>query len=164
MVYPRTMAELETGNIAPAFTLTDAFGKVVSLADYAGSKVILYFYPAALTPGCTVEAVDFTAAAPAFHEAGYRIIGISPDEQPRLEEFITQNNITITLLGDPDKDTIMAYGTWGERTLWGKVVTGLIRSTFVIDVDPSGTGVILDAQYAVRATGHVKRLRDSLGI
>lgn len=158
------MAVLEKGDIAPAFTLTDAFGKAVSLTDFAGSKVILYFYPAAMTPACTVEAVDFSSAAQAFREAGYHILGVSPDEQAQLEMFITQNDLTVTLLGDPSLQTIKAYGAWGDRTLWGKVFTGVIRSTFVISVDESGAGTVIDPEYAIRATGHVKRLRNLLKI
>jgi len=158
------MAELSKGAVAPDFQLLDAAGARVSLKDFAGSKVILYFYPAALTPGCTVEAIDFSAAKDAFTDAGYVIVGISPDEPDQLRKFVTHNDLSITLLGDPDLTVIKAYGAWGDRTLWGKVFTGVIRSTFVIDVDSGGEGRILEAQYGVRATGHVKRLRTDLGV
>jgi len=158
------MAELAKGALAPEFQLPDADGKPVSLKDFAGAKVILYFYPAALTPGCTVEAIDFSAARKSFHDAGYTILGVSPDEPERLLEFTAHNDLDVTLLSDPGLEVIKAYGAWGDRTLWGKVFTGVIRSTFVIDVGPDGQGTILDAQYAVRATGHVKRLRASLGV
>jgi len=158
------MVELSKGTIAPDFQLLDSTGTSVCLKDFAGSKVVLYFYPAALTPGCTVEAIDFSAAKGAFAQAGYAIVGISPDEPEQLNKFVTHNDLSITLLGDPDLKVIKAYGAWGDRTLWGKVFTGVIRSTFVIDVDPSGEGHILDAQYGVRATGHVKRLRTELGV
>jgi len=158
------MAELSLGAAAPDFQLVDVTGEPVSLKDFAGSKVILYFYPAALTPGCTVEAIDFSAAKDAFLQAGYAIVGVSPDEPEQLRKFITHNDLSITLLGDPELEVIKEYGAWGDRTLWGKVFTGVIRSTFVIDVDASGAGTILDAQYGVRATGHVKRLRTDLGV
>ena len=158
------MAELSLGATAPDFQLTDVTGKPVCLTDFAGSKVILYFYPAALTPGCTVEAIDFSAAKDAFLQAGYAIVGVSPDEPDQLRKFITHNDLSITLLGDPDLEVIKEYGAWGDRTLWGKVFTGVIRSTFVIGVDASGAGTILDAKYGVRATGHVKRLRTDLGV
>jgi len=158
------MVELFPGALAPDFQLSDANGASVTLKDFSGSKVILYFYPAALTPGCTVEAIDFSAAKDAFQAAGYAIVGVSPDDPDQLRKFVTHNDLSITLLGDPDLEVIKAYGAWGDRTLWGKVFTGVIRSTFVIDVDSSGEGRILVAQYGVRATGHVKRLRTELGV
>jgi len=158
------MSRLTTGEPAPDFRLPDASGNPVSLRDYAGRKVILYFYPAALTPGCTTEAVDFTAAAPALGEAGYAVIGVSPDPPAKLTRFADKHDLRITLLSDPERATIQAYGAWGERTMYGKKVTGVIRSTFVIEVDASGEGRILSAQYGVRATGHVNRLQESLGV
>jgi len=162
--YYRTMTQLVQGDPAPNFRLHDAHGNWVSLADFASSKVILYFYPAALTPACTVQAVDFSAALPELREAGYTVLGVSPDEQPRLQSFIAKHDLTVTLLSDPNLSTVKAYGAWGDRMLWGKNITGLIRSTFVIDVNSDGHGTILQANYAVRATGHVTRLRESLGI
>jgi len=158
------MVELSKGAAAPDFSLTNADGSCIRMKDFAGSSVILYFYPAALTPGCTVEAIDFSAAKDDFSSAGYVILGVSPDDTEQLRTFVTQNNLRITLLADPDLEVIKAYGAWGDRTLWGKVFTGVIRSTFVIDVDDSGQGSIRDAQYGVRATGHVKRLRAELGV
>jgi peroxiredoxin Q/BCP len=137
---------------------------MVSLADFAHGRVIVYFYPAALTAGCTVEAVDFSSAAPDFDKAGYAIVGISPDEPGKLARFIERNDLTIALLSDPTLETIKAYGAWGDRTLWGKTMTGLIRSTIVVDVDAEGVGTVVQAQYSVRATGHVNRLKVALGV
>ena len=158
------MAEFVAGDAAPDFRLRDATGAWVSLSDFAGSKVILYFYPAALTPGCTVQAIDFSAASQVFKDTGYTILGVSTDEPEVLQEFALRYDLTIVLLSDPAAETTKAYGAWGERLLWGKMMTGLIRSTFIIDVDTEGKGRILDAEYSVRATGHVKRLRASLGL
>ena len=158
------MAELVQGDQAPDFQLQEANGSWLSLASFAGLQVILYFYPAALTPGCTVEAIDFTAASPAFQQAGYTILGVSPDSSETLVKFATRNNLTITLLSDPGLEVVKAYGAWGDRTLWGKVFTGIIRSTFVIDMNADGVGTITDAEYGVRATGHVQRLRTALGV
>ncbi|MDR2974231.1 MAG: peroxiredoxin [Propionibacteriaceae bacterium] len=158
------MAELVKGAPAPDFRLTAADGSTVSLADFAGRKLILYFYPAALTPGCTIEAADFAAAEPTLQAAGYTVVGISPDDPATLTTFATANNLSFTLLSDPDHTALNAYGAWGERKLWGKTFIGVIRSTFVIKVDPHGKALVLDAQYGVRATGHVKRLEASLGI
>jgi peroxiredoxin Q/BCP len=125
---------------------------------------VIYFYPAALTPGCTTEAVDFSAAAANYAQAGYRIVGISPDQPAKLARFVQQKNLTITLLADPDKATIAAYGAWGERTLYGKLVTGVIRSTVVVELAPDGSATVVLAQYNVRATGHVGRLTSQLGL
>jgi len=158
------MSQLTMGDPAPAFRLQAADGSWVSLADFAGDKVIVYFYPAAMTPACTVEAIDFTAAAPAFHDAGYQVIGISPDQLDTLSEFEACNHLDLVLLSDPDHQAIDAYGVWGDRIIYGKTITGLIRSTFLVAVDAAGQGTILEAQYAVRATGHVDRLRKHLGI
>ncbi|MDR0784098.1 MAG: peroxiredoxin [Propionibacteriaceae bacterium] len=158
------MTELCSGETAPRFTLTDPSGHQVSLEDFAGSKVILYAYPAALTPGCTVEAIDFSAALPEFAAAGYTVLGISPDEPETLALFVERHNLTVTLLADPGRHTLIAYGAWGERELWGKVITGVIRSTFVIEVNADGEGVIVEAEYRVRPTGHVARLRQALGV
>ena len=158
------MTELTPGAPAPDFRLPDAGGRPVALGDFAGGKLIVFFYPAAMTPGCTVEAVDFTAGNADFLKAGYSVVGISPDKPEVLAKFIARNDLDLTLLSDPEKTVIAAYGAWGERNLYGKVVTGVLRSTFVIDVDAAGHGTITDAQYRVRATGHVKRLRDGLGV
>ena len=158
------MTELKAGDPAPGFRLRDQNGNWVSLADFTSGKVVLYFYPAALTPGCTVEAIDFTAARSTFGDAGYTILGVSPDEPEVLAKFVTRHDLDLTLLSDPELTTIKAYGAWGERMLWGKMLIGLIRSTFLIEVAPDGQGRIIEAQMGVRATGHVKRLLDSLGL
>ncbi|MCL2736244.1 MAG: peroxiredoxin [Propionibacteriaceae bacterium] len=158
------MATLAPGDAAPDFRLQDATQAWVSLKDCASRALILYFYPAALTPGCTVEAQDFTTATPVFDAAGYTIMGVSPDAPSTLARFIERHDLTLRLLSDPDRETLKAYGAWGDRMLYGKVVTGVIRTTFVIDVDALGHGTIREAHYNVRATGHVKRLRASLGL
>lgn len=155
---------LEIGTTAPAFTLPSAEVTQVSLSDYAGQKVIVYFYPAAMTPGCTTQAVDFSSAADELATAGYQVVGISPDPVEKLEKFRSNEQLAFPLLADPDKQVIQAYGAWGTRKLYGKDVTGVIRSTFVVDVDAQGTGTITLAQYNVRATGHVDKLRRDLGV
>ena len=158
------MPQLGIGDIAPSFILPDEYGTLVSLSSYAGSKVIVYFYPAAMTPGCTTEAIDFSAAGDDFKKAGYSIVGISPDAPSKLAQFVTTNSLHVTLLSDPTKETIEAWGAWGERVLYGKAITSVIRSTFIVEVDDKGTGTIIDAKYNVRATGHVDRLRQELGV
>ena len=158
------MSELVRGDAAPDFRLKDSQESWVSLSDFTSRKLVLYFYPQALTPGCTVEAIDFSTYTPTFAEAGYTILGVSPDEPETLAKFISQHSLTVTLLSDPDLVTIKEYGAWGERMLWGKTFTGLLRSTFVIEVDDQGKGWIMDAQYSIRASGHVERLAKSLGI
>ena len=156
--------QLRAGDPAPPFTLPDADGRPVSLSDYPGQRVIVYFYPAAMTPGCTTQAIDFTAAAEELDAAGVHVLGVSPDSQHELAEFRRQAGVTIPLLSDPDKVVLKAYGAYGEKLLYGKLVEGVIRSTFVIDVDERGNGTVAMAQYNVRATGHVHRLRQSLGV
>jgi len=151
---------LSPGDPAPDFTLPDAEGKPVSLASYRGRRVIVYCYPAALTPGCTTQAVDFTAAAGDLAEAGLDIIGISPDEPEKLLRFRDKEQLTITLVSDPDKQVLQAYGAYGTKKLYGKEVVGVIRSTFVVDAD----GRIESAAYNVKATGHVAKLRRELGL
>ncbi|MFZ0530105.1 MAG: peroxiredoxin [Propionicimonas sp.] len=158
------MAQLSEGSAAPAFSLPDADGRQVSMADYAGGRVILYFYPAALTPGCTTQAVDFDAALAELAAAGYQVIGISPDPVEKLAKFRDRNDLGFPLLADPELDVLKAYSAYGTKTLYGKAIQGVIRSTFVIDVDASGNGVVAVAQYNVRATGHVAKLRRDLGI
>ena len=155
---------LAAGDPAPAFTLRDADGNEVSLSDHAGQRVIVYFYPAAMTPGCTTQAVDFTAAMEQLTAAGVHVLGISPDESRRLAEFRDQQSVAFPLLSDPDRSTLGAYGAFGEKLLYGKLVEGVIRSTFVVDVDASGAGTIAVAQYNVRAAGHVDKLRRELGV
>lgn len=158
------MATVQVGDRAPSFSLPDADGKQVSLADYAGRRVIVYFYPAALTPGCTIQAVDFTAALGEIGDAGYDVVGISPDQVAKLATFRDQAELSVTLLADPALDVLKAYGAYGAKMLYGKEIVGVIRSTFVVDVDAAGVGTIAVAQRNVKATGHVAKLRRDLGI
>lgn len=151
---------LKPGDTAPAFTLPDADGNEVSLADHKGRKVIVYFYPAALTPGCTKQACDFTDNLDLLTSAGYDVIGVSPDKPEKLAKFRDTENLKVTLVGDPAKETLEAYGAFGEKKLYGKVVTGVIRSTVVVDED----GKIEQAFYNVKATGHVAKIIRDLGI
>ncbi|WP_195166487.1 thioredoxin-dependent thiol peroxidase [Mycobacteroides abscessus] len=146
---------LEVGDKAPAFTLLDADGKKVSLSSYKGRKVIIYFYPAAMTPGCTKQACDFRDSLAELNEAGLDVIGISPDKPEKLAKFRERDGVNFPLLSDPDKTTLTAYGAFGEKKLYGKIVEGVIRSTFVVDEK----GNIEVAQYNVKATGHVAKLR-----
>ena len=150
---------LEPGTKAPSFTLEDYTGQQYSLADYAGHKVILYFYPKASTPGCTKEACDFRDNLASLKSLGYVVLGVSPDKPAALEKF-TKESLTFPLLSDADHAVALAYGAWGEKKNYGKVYEGLIRSTFVINEQ----GIIELAQYNVRATGHVAKLRRDLGI
>ncbi|MFJ6138011.1 thioredoxin-dependent thiol peroxidase [Kitasatospora sp. NPDC092286] len=148
---------LQPGDPAPAFSLPDADGTQVSLADHLGRKVIVYFYPAALTPGCTKQACDFTDNLEVFAGAGYDVIGISPDKPEKLGKFREAENLKVTLLSDPEKAVLEAYGAFGEKKLYGKTVTGVIRSTVIVDEQ----GKVEHALYNVKATGHVaKLLRD----
>lgn len=159
------MDKLVVGDTAPAFCLADAFGHDVSLADFASGRVLVYFYPAAMTPGCTREATDFSDSSGDFAARGMRIVGISPDPVAKIAQFRKDAGLgDITLLSNPDKDVLLAYGAYGSKMLYGKEVQGVIRSTFVIDVDADGTGKIDVARYNVRATGHVARLRQELGL
>ncbi|WP_406113607.1 thioredoxin-dependent thiol peroxidase [Kitasatospora purpeofusca] len=148
---------LQPGDTAPAFTLPDADGNDVSLAGHLGRKVIVYFYPAALTPGCTKQACDFTDNLEVFAGAGYDVIGISPDKPEKLGKFREAEDLKVTLLSDPEKKVLEAYGAFGEKKLYGKTVTGVIRSTVIVDEQ----GKVEHALYNVKATGHVaKLLRD----
>ncbi|MFW3171425.1 thioredoxin-dependent thiol peroxidase [Geodermatophilus sp. CPCC 206100] len=151
---------LAPGDRAPDFTLPDANGTPVSLADHRGRRVIVYCYPAALTPGCTTQAVDFTAAAGELAEAGLDIIGISPDPPEKLLRFREKEGLGISLVSDPDKEVLRAYGAFGPKKLYGKEVIGVIRSTFIVDAE----GRIEQASYNVKATGHVAKLRRELGL
>ena len=151
---------LAPGDLAPEFTLPDADGNPVSLADHRGRRVIVYCYPAAMTPGCTTQAVDFTAAAGDLAEAGLDVIGISPDPPEKLLRFREDEGLQITLVSDPDKQVLAAYGAYGTKKLYGKEVVGVIRSTFVVDAE----GRIEKAAYNVKATGHVAKLRRDLGL
>ena len=154
------MARLTPGDPAPDFALSDADGNTVSLADYRGRKVIVYFYPAAMTPGCTTQACDFRDSLDSLQGAGYAVLGVSPDPPAKLAQFRERDHVTFPLLADPDRAVLQAYGAWGEKTMYGKTVTGVIRSTFVVDEH----GSIESAQYNVKATGHVAKLRRELGV
>jgi peroxiredoxin Q/BCP len=153
-------SRLETGDTAPAFTLDDQDGSPVSLADYRGRRVILYFYPEAATPGCTTEACDFRDNLNSLTAAGYAVLGVSRDQPAKNKRFAEDEHLTFPLLSDPDRAVHEAYGVWGEKTMYGKRITGVLRSTFVIDEE----GRIELAQYNVRATGHVAALRKKLGL
>jgi thioredoxin-dependent peroxiredoxin len=155
---------LSAGDVAPAFSLPDADGNTVSLTDYAGKRVIVYFYPAAMTPGCTTQAIDFTAAMDELSSAGLSVIGISPDDSAKLTKFRETEHIGFPLLSDVDKATLSAWGAYGEKLLYGKLIEGVLRSTFVVDVDDRGVGTITVAQYNVRAKGHVAKLRKELAV
>jgi thioredoxin-dependent peroxiredoxin len=151
---------LEVGDKAPAFSLTDADGNTVSLADYRGRRLIVYFYPAASTPGCTKEACDFRDNLRDLTDAGLEVVGISPDPPAKLAKFRDEQKLTFPLLSDPDRKMLAAWGAYGEKTMYGKTVRGVIRSTVVVDEK----GKIAAAQYNVRATGHVAKLRRDLGV
>lgn len=155
---------LSAGEPAPAFTLPDADGRTVSLSGFAGQQVIVYFYPAAMTPGCTTQAIDFTAAMDEFDAADLAVVGISPDPVEKLAQFRDAESINFPLLSDPSRSTLQAWGAYGEKMMYGKQIEGVIRSTFVVDVDASGAGTIAVAQYNVRAGGHVAKLRRELGV
>ena len=151
---------LSPGDTAPDFTLTSDTGDEVSLSGLRGRKVIVYFYPAAMTPGCTKQACDFTDSLGSLQGAGYEVLGISPDKPAKLAKFRERDGLSITLLSDPEKETLAAYGAFGEKQLYGKTVRGVIRSTIVVDEQ----GVVEVAQYNVKATGHVAKLRRDLGM
>jgi peroxiredoxin Q/BCP len=151
---------LQIGATAPAFTLTDQDGASVSLADFRGEKVILYFYPEAMTLGCTKQACDFRDNLNSLKAAGYAVLGVSRDEPAKLAKFRDEDALNFELLSDPDRSVHELYATWGEKNLYGKTVTGVIRSTFVIDE----AGTITLPLYGVKATGHVASLRKKLGI
>ncbi|MGW0937376.1 thioredoxin-dependent thiol peroxidase [Streptomyces sp. NPDC002666] len=151
---------LKPGDTAPAFTLPDADGNDVSLADHKGRKVIVYFYPRALTPGCTKQACDFTDNLDLLAAAGYDVIGVSPDKPEKLAKFRDEENLKVTLVGDPAKETLEAYGAFGEKQNYGKTVMGVIRSTIAVDEN----GTVEHAFYNVRATGHVAKIIKDLGI
>lgn len=149
---------LEVGDKAPTFTLLDADGKKVSLSSYKGRKVIIYFYPAAMTPGCTKQACDFRDSLAELNEAGLDVIGISPDKPEKLAKFRERDGVNFPLLSDPDKTTLTAYGAFGEKKLYGKIVEGVIRSTFVVDEK----GNIEVAQYNVKAAHTTTKIRKIL--
>jgi peroxiredoxin Q/BCP len=151
---------LAPNDTAPAFTLLDADEKPHSLKDFKGRNLVIYFYPAALTPGCTKQACDFRDSLALLDDSDYDVVGISPDKPAKLAKFRETHALTFPLLSDPDKKVLEAYGAWGEKTMYGKKVTGVIRSTFV--VDPKGK--IALAQYNVKATGHVAKLLKDLDL
>jgi peroxiredoxin Q/BCP len=153
-------ARLEPGDKAPAFSLPDDTGATVSLSDFAGRKVIVYFYPAAMTPGCTTQACDFSESLDSLKRDGYDVVGISKDAPAKLAKFRERDHLTLPLLSDQDLAVHQAYGAFGEKKLYGKTVEGVLRSTFVVDED----GTLSHAFYNVKATGHVSKLRRDLGI
>jgi peroxiredoxin Q/BCP len=153
-------SNLEVGDVAPAFTLPDADGNPVSLSDFAGRPVIVYFYPAAMTPGCTTEACDFSSARGQTDNGGYAVLGISPDKPDKLAKFRDQEGLTITLLSDADRTVLAAYGSYGEKKQYGRTVQGVIRSTFVVGAD----GRLEQVWRNVKATGHVARVLKELGL
>lgn len=153
-------ARLTVGDMAPTFTLTDDTGASVSLADLRGKSVIVYFYPAAMTPGCTTQACEFSESLDSLQGDGYTVVGISPDPPAKLARFREKEQLTITLLSDPDKAVLTAYGAFGEKKLYGKTVTGVIRSTVVVGPD----GRLTHVWYNVKATGHVAKVRRDLGL
>ncbi len=153
-------AKLVENSSAPEFTLSDKDDNAVSLAGFRGRKVILYFYPAASTPGCTTQACDFRDNMASLQSAGYVVLGVSKDKGAALQKFADEKNLSFPLLSDPDLAVHHAYGTFGEKSMYGKTVMGVIRSTFVIDEN----GVLTHALYNVKATGHVASLKGKLGL
>ena len=154
------MSKLEAGESAPGFSLSDKDGNTVSLADYAGKKVIVYFYPAASTPGCTTQACDFRDNMASLQAEGYTVLGVSKDELLALQKFAEDEHLGFPLLSDPDLAVHNAYGAYGEKSMYGKTVTGVLRSTFVVDEQ----GTLEHALHNVKATGHVASLRKKLGL
>ena len=155
-----TDKRLAPGDPAPDFTLNDADGNPVSLSSLRGQRVIVYFYPAAMTPGCTTQACDFRDSLSSLAAAGVAVLGISPDQPAKLAKFRDKEGLNFPLLSDPDHAVEREYGTYGEKKLYGRTTVGVIRSTFVVGAD----GVLEQAYYGVKATGHVARLRKNLGI
>ena len=155
-----TDARLAPGDLAPDFTLDDQDGGPVTLSSLRGTRVVLYFYPEAMTPGCTTEACDFRDSLNSFAGAGIRVIGVSKDDVAKLKRFTERDRLNFSVLSDADLAVQRAYGVWGEKMLYGKTVLGSIRSTFIIGAD----GRIEKAMYNVKATGHVARVRRELGL
>ncbi|MEH1127633.1 thioredoxin-dependent thiol peroxidase [Micromonospora sp. CPCC 206061] len=153
-------SRLAAGDAAPDFTLPTDQGETLSLKELRGRKVVLYVYPAAMTPGCTKQACDFRDSLASLQAAGYEVVGVSPDKPAKLAQFRERDALTFPLVSDQDKAVLTAYGAYGEKQLYGKTVTGVIRSTFVIDEE----GRIERALYNVKATGHVAKLRKDLGL
>lgn len=154
------MPRLTVGDPAPDFTLPTADGGTITLSEQRGTKVVIFFFPAAMTPGCTTQACDFRDSLGALQAAGYTVVGISPDPVPRLAEFTRTADLTYPLASDEDRAVLNAYGAFGEKKLYGKTVEGVIRSTIVVGAD----GLVEVAQYSVKATGHVAKLRRDLGV
>jgi peroxiredoxin Q/BCP len=154
------VSRLEPGDTAPHFSLPAADGSVVSLSDYKGKRVVVYFYPAAMTPGCTTQACDFRDNLESLQAAGVSVIGISPDPPAKLKTFAERDRLTFPLLSDPGHAVLEEYGAWGEKSLYGKTVIGVIRSTVVVGAE----GTVELARYNVKATGHVAALRKLLGV
>lgn len=154
------MPQLTVGDPAPDFTLTDHTGSPLSLHDLRGRKVVVFFYPAAMTPGCTTEACDFRDSLASLQQAGYEVLGVSPDQPEKLAKFVEQESLTYPLLADPDKSVLTAWGAYGEKKLYGKTVTAVIRSTVVVDE----RGDVQLARYNVKATGHVASVRKALDV
>ena len=155
---PMTETRLNVGDTAPAFSLADATGNTVSLSDYAGQRVLVYFYPRANTPGCTKEACDFRDSLAELNALNIAVVGISPDKPEALAKFRDDHDLNFPLLSDPDKSVMTAYGAFGEKKNYGKVVQGVIRSTFLVEPD----GTIGQTHYNVKATGHVARVMKGL--
>ena len=149
---------LSEGDPAPDFQLPDSTGKPVSLADYRGRSVVVYFYPAASTPGCTTQACDFRDSLAALNDAGFDVLGISPDKPAKLAHFAANEKLTFPLLSDESREVLSEWGAYGEKQSYGRTITGVIRSTFIVDPD----GKIAKAMYNVRAAGHVAKLRKEL--
>ncbi|WP_263120128.1 thioredoxin-dependent thiol peroxidase [Cellulomonas sp. RIT-PI-Y] len=154
------MPRLSVGDTAPDFTLPTADGGSLTLSELRGEHVVVYFYPAAGTPGCTKQACDFRDSLASLQAHGYRVLGVSPDSPAKLAAFAEQESLTFPLVSDADRTVMEQWGVWGEKKLYGKVVTGVIRSTVVLAPD----GTVELAQYNVKATGHVAKLRRDLGI
>jgi thioredoxin-dependent peroxiredoxin len=154
------MTTLKPGDPAPDFILPDPDGTPVTLSSFRGKKVVVYFYPAASTRGCTTQACDFRDNIASLQAAGYQVLGISPDSLAAQKKFRDEENVPYPLLCDPSREVLEAYGAWGEKKLYGKTVTGVLRSTFVVDEQ----GNLEQAMYNVKATGHVAKLRRDLGI
>ncbi|MGW4640003.1 thioredoxin-dependent thiol peroxidase [Sphaerisporangium sp. NPDC004334] len=155
-----TQTRLEPGDAAPDFTLPDSEGEATSLESFRGKRVILYFYPAAMTPGCTKQACDFRDSLASLTGAGFVVLGVSKDTPQKLAKFAERDGLTFPLLSDPELAVHQAYGAYGEKTMYGRTTVGVLRSTFVIDAD----GKVEKALYNVKATGHVARLRKDLGL
>ncbi|MEJ5915209.1 thioredoxin-dependent thiol peroxidase [Pseudokineococcus sp. 1T1Z-3] len=151
---------LEVGDVAPAFTLPTADGSEVSLADYRGRSVVVYFYPSAMTPGCTTQATDFNDSLDPLRGAGFDVVGVSPDVPTRLADFAARESLAFPLASDPEHEVLEAYGAWGEKSTYGRLSVGVIRSTVVVGPD----GRVVHAAYGVKAANHVQRLRRTLGV